>query len=610
MVIEVIGGHFLLHRGTSDLLDLFVPEILRRQGADRVRQARLSVVFAAVFVLASLIGAVSHALRGAHVIAAAFVAAAVLSAGSVLLLRRLGSVSVTGTLLTLAWFGAGNAAALARGGLGAPSLLPSLVAPLLATLLVGARAGVRWALFCCVWIGVLFVARAAGVDLIDDVPAASRPIIHAIMGGVFTLAMLGIGLAYERLRTAAMDDLERQTEEVIRAERDAQMMFADRMSAIGRLAAGTAHEINNPLTYLLANLDLIGEAMRENPRHFDGDLRAAVDEARDGASRIAAIVGDLKTFARAEEEGLSAVDCRSVLESTVRMVANEARHRARLIERYGEVPAVLANDSRLAQVCLNVLLNAVQAIPVGRADEDQITVSTSMSGERVQIEIADTGVGIPTELLDRVMDPFFTTKPSGAGTGLGLSVSRNIVQRLGGEINIASTLGKGTVVTILLDATNEAPPPSPPRLPRPQIAADEHARILVIDDDLRVAKTLARMLRPHRVEIATGGRRALEILADDPNFDLVVCDLMMPDVTGMQIYEALERTAPDLAPSMLFVSGGTFSPAARAFAERMGDRVVEKPFDEHRVRETVERRLETSRQRALQVSQNDPMASA
>ena len=211
---------------------------------------------------------------------------------------------------------------------------------------------------------------------------------------------------------------------------ETRLRIADRMASVGTLAAGVAHEINNPLAYVMANLAFVVEELR---RDFGGmaEVIEALDEARAGAERVRVIVRDLKTFSRQHQDELVPVDVRKVLEASVSIAWNEIRHRARLVKLLADVPDVMASEARLGQVCLNLLVNAAQALPVGAAEKNEIRLTTSLEAGRVVIEVADTGPGIPPEVLSRIFDPFFTTKAAGVGTGLGLSICRSIVQSLG-----------------------------------------------------------------------------------------------------------------------------------------------------------------------------------
>ncbi len=239
---------------------------------------------------------------------------------------------------------------------------------------------------------------------------------------------------------------------------EAQVVMADRLASVGRLAAAVGHEINNPLAYVMANVDLALERLAEpdasSPDHI-ADIVEMLREAREGSERVRHIVRDLKVFSRGETEEKSRVDPRRVLDSCVNMARGEIRQRARLLKRYGDTPPVLANEARLGQVLLNLLVNAAHAIPEGDPESHEISVATRQDDRgRVIIEVKDSGAGIPEEVRPRLFEPFFTTKSGGRGTGLGLSIAQSIVTALGGEITFESEVGQGTTFRVTL-------PPAP-----------------------------------------------------------------------------------------------------------------------------------------------------
>ena len=225
------------------------------------------------------------------------------------------------------------------------------------------------------------------------------------------------------------------------------------MASVGQLAAAVAHEANNPLAYVIANLSFVQQRIAE----LDGPdiaaarpaLEEALAESRQGADRVRQIVRDLKTFARAEEEEQGPQNIAHIMDSTLKMAATEIRHRAKLEKRYAEAPLVVANEGRLAQVFLNLVVNAAQAIAEGHADENEIRVRTSVDGRgQVVVDIADTGPGIPPEKLNEIFDPFFTTKKQ--GMGIGLSIARTIVQAHKGRIWAENQSGGGAVFRLTL----------------------------------------------------------------------------------------------------------------------------------------------------------------
>ena len=376
--------------------------------------------------------------------------------------------------------------------------------------------------------------------------------------------------------------------EVALRRSQAQLVEADRLAALGTLAAGVAHEINNPLSYVLLNLDLvIREASAGTP---SADIVSRLREARSGVERVRLIVQDLKSFSRADTERRGPVDVRRVLDSTIEIAANEIRHRARLLRAYDEVPPVEADASRLGQVFLNLLVNASQAIVEGvdgdaSRNEIRVATRTDQAG-RVVVEIADTGAGIAPEHLSRVFEPFFTTKPVGVGTGLGLSICRGIVTALGGDITVESTLGAGTTFRVILPASTSPAPLADDPTPLSSSgrgvvpSSRRRGRVLVVDDEPALAAALARSIeRDHDVVVLSSGRDALELLRRDEAFDVILCDLIMPQLTGMDLHDELRRTTPALADRIIFMTGGTFTSRTREFLGRVSNPALDKPFD-------------------------------
>jgi PAS domain S-box-containing protein len=369
-----------------------------------------------------------------------------------------------------------------------------------------------------------------------------------------------------------------------------QMIFSDRMAAVGTLAAGVAHEINNPLTYVTGNLELIIE---ETAKLSDAasaaakDLQAMAVEALRGAERVQKIVRGLKTFSRADEDRRVVLDVRRVLELAISMAFNEIRHRARLIRDYHAVPLIEADEARLGQVFINLLVNAAQAIPEGGVADNEIRISTSADRDSgAIIEIADTGSGIAAPQLDRIFDPFFTTKPVGVGTGLGLSICHSIIASIGGSIAVRSEPGRGTTFRVTL-------PPAPgssvmPEENTPVAKKTARASVLVLDDEVLVAGVLARMLSEHDVSVVTKAREALALIEQGKHFDVIFSDLMMPEMSGMEFYAELSRRHPGTTRRVVFVTGGAFTPAAREFLDQVPNPRLDKPFNAAQLRALVQ----------------------
>lgn len=244
----------------------------------------------------------------------------------------------------------------------------------------------------------------------------------------------------------------------------ANVAQTERLAALGTLAAGLAHEINNPLTYVLLQL---AQAIRLLPALANDDNRARVAQLEtlvrgslEGAERIRGIMAGVRAFSRSDEISVKPVDVRVPLDAALKLVMNEIRYRARLIKDYADPPLVMANEGRLGQVFLNLITNAVQAISEGDAQAHEIRVSaTSDDAGDLVVEISDTGEGIPPHLLARIFEPYFSTKPVGQGTGLGLSISHSIINSFDGTITVVSEVGRGTTFRIVLPAARREQPP-------------------------------------------------------------------------------------------------------------------------------------------------------
>ncbi len=389
------------------------------------------------------------------------------------------------------------------------------------------------------------------------------------------LGRLAAAVQGGRREAAAQAEQKRDQEKVI---------VSERMASVGLLAAGIAHEVNNPLAAVLANLQLAQEWIRDVPdRGPEGaSIMEALAEAMEAAERVRQIVRDVKIFSRREESRQGPVAIHRVLDSAARMAWNDIRHRARLVKRYGSVRSVLGSEARIGQVFLNLLVNAAQAIEEGKAAENEIRIVTSMDGpDRVAVEVSDTGPGIPAEIRDRLFTPFATTKPAGVGTGLGLFICRRIVAGLGGEITVTSDGGgRGTTFRVILPATDQAPLRIETSSALAAFAAPRRGRILVIDDEALITDVVRRVLgRQHDVSVAFEAGQVLQRITAGDRFDLILCDLLMPQVTGMDLHDELKRKASDQADRMVFMSGGAFTDRATRFLEQFPERWLEKPFD-------------------------------
>ncbi|MGZ3424257.1 MAG: hybrid sensor histidine kinase/response regulator [Polyangiales bacterium] len=355
-----------------------------------------------------------------------------------------------------------------------------------------------------------------------------------------------------------------------------QLAVADRMAAVGMLAAGVAHEINNPLTYVQLNMQAIARALERSDA--SPDLQSAATTALEGMARVRAIVADLRTFARVDEDTVAPTDVNEVVSSTLRLAQKTIDTSATIEVALGDVAAVRANRGGLGHVVLNVLLNAHEAVEE-RGGPGIIRVRTFAAEEgRVQIEIADSGVGIAPDAIRRVFEPFYTTKAVGRGTGLGLAICHRIVTAAGGEISIESAPSAPELRTFvrvtLMAAEGQLARNS---TPTPIVTA--RRRVLVVDDEPAVGEAIVRALGElHEVRCVSSGAAAIEVLRESPDFDVVLCDVMMPGLDGIAVFEEVQRTAPELARRFVFMSGGAFTARARSFLATCRNPRFEKPF--------------------------------
>ena len=294
-------------------------------------------------------------------------------------------------------------------------------------------------------------------------------------------------------------------------------------------------------------------------------------------------------FSRHGDDRVQSVDLSSVIERALNMAMNEIRHRARVERELLPLPKVVGTESKLGQVVLNLLVNAAQAIEAGHVEKNAITVRTLMDKHgRPRLEIQDTGIGIPAEYLRRVFDPFFTTKPVGVGTGLGLSIAHRIVSEFGGEIGIESQHGEGTTVWMALEIAPHAldQHPKPPTFPPPS-NRPHAARILIVDDEPAILRALTRVLSGYQVTRALSGREAITHIEHSGPFDVVFCDVMMPEVSGVDVFQQAKEVCPGQEERIVFITGGAFTEEASHFLESIPNHKLGKPFDGAEVRALV-----------------------
>jgi signal transduction histidine kinase len=397
--------------------------------------------------------------------------------------------------------------------------------------------------------------------------------------------------------------LDRVIREREMKEMSEQLEAAQRLASLGRVAAGVGHEINNPLAFAMLNLSVSLKRLtdlREGRLSPSGpsvqlidlgdlgnpldEITGMLEEAAVGLERIRQTVGNLQQLSRKPERVLAPVGLEEVIDRAVAMAWNQIRHRARLVKDYGATGAVHGDASALGQVFLNLLLNAAQAIHEGGAEHNEIVISTRRSGREVIVEIRDTGEGIASEVLPHVSEPFFTTKPVGLGTGLGLSICSQTVADHGGRLEIESPPAGGTKVRVHLPAPDLEERGGEARAsgarqggpaPRPL----RRGRVLVIDDEPLIGRVVRTALSTeHDVEVVVHAAEGLAMLEKGMTFDLILCDLAMPEVSGPAVFEAISQRWPSLLPHLVFMTGGAFTPSLAAFLEKPSIQVLAKPF--------------------------------
>lgn len=378
----------------------------------------------------------------------------------------------------------------------------------------------------------------------------------------------------------------------------ARLAQADRMASVGLLAAGVAHEVNNPLTYTLLNLERLAGAVPD-ALHAGWAIEAA-----EGVRRVQKIVLDLRSFARAEEGDRVPLDLSRVLDAALQLSASEYRFRAKIV-RDGltarDEAVVIANEGRLLQVFVNLLVNASHALDDRGPEHNQIAVTLERRDAWVMVSVRDTGHGIRPENMTRLFEPFFTTKPLGKGSGLGLWVCHNIVTSLGGTIQVQSEPGQGSTFTVSLPAADAGtraatPPPTfsmPPPRPNPEVTR----RLLVVDDEPMILSTLKPLLefQGFAVDTAATGLKARDLIAEGREYAAILCDLMMPEMSGIDLFRWLAANAPETARRMIFLTGGAFTEEAARFLAETQNPTVMKPFELHELVAAIDDRVEAER---------------
>lgn len=368
-------------------------------------------------------------------------------------------------------------------------------------------------------------------------------------------------------------------------ERDAQIQLSSHLASMGTLAAGVAHEINNPLTYVLGNLELI-KVMLEGRNDVPREVSEALDAASTGGRYVREIVSDLKAISRMDAaEGRC--DPSEVIRIASRMAMSDLRHKATLRINMERVPEVPISSARLSQVVLNILSNAARSFETDDRQANLITIDSVLFGDVIKLSISDNGSGIAAEDLRRVWEPFFTKSSGSGGTGLGLSICRRLLHEAHGSLEIESELGRGTTVYITLPIVKSAG--AAKSEPAIDLEPADRRKILLVDDDVLVTNLIQQVLkRDYDVTVFNDSTKAYDALAGGATFDLILCDLMMPQMDGCMFYRQVTKLMGK-TPNILFVTGGAVT-GSNIELERVmagAGRLVHKPFESAELRRRI-----------------------
>jgi two-component system NtrC family sensor kinase len=417
----------------------------------------------------------------------------------------------------------------------------------------------------------------------------------------------------ERTRELATANEQLRHEIAEREHTESALRKAQRLEALGRLAAGIGHEINNPLTFMSAGIEALCADLKQLAPHLPAavqeEIRELLDAASIGADRISQIVRSIQLFGKKEEREVELIDMASVLSLSLRMIGTELDPGIEVRTDIEEVPPILGRRVALEQVFVNLLQNAAHAVSAPalakRPGASRCITVTCRSDKRhnVIVDINDTGVGISKEHIDRIFDPFFTTKPVNQGTGLGLSICHAIVRDLDGDIDVHSTEGVGTTVTVRLPVVRLGSPelaalfPQPVELDEEETPSALRGRVLVVDDEPLILRMMMHALRDHDIVAVTSASDALDRCASR-GFDVILCDLMMPGMSGMAFYEELRKAQPGMEERIVFMTGGTLLPDVQRFLGETINPCLEKPVPIKRLRSYVDEWVRRARERS------------
>jgi PAS domain S-box-containing protein len=406
------------------------------------------------------------------------------------------------------------------------------------------------------------------------------------------LAITEIKLAGRRMFTAHLRDLtpaKVAAAEILR-QREA-LHQSEKMAAFGSLLAGVAHELNNPLSIVIGHALMLAEEM-EGTKAADRATKIRV-----AAERCARIVRSFLAIARQRKASLEALDVAALCEGVLQLLGYGLSSSGIEVTRAipPGLPAILGDADQLHQVLANLLTNAQQALDL-HPQPRRVRISARVAGDEIELVVADNGPGIPADLRHRIFDPFFTTKPVGSGTGVGLSISRGIVEAHGGSMNLSPEGEGGAAFVIRLPMALRVSGPSVPAPVEPRAVVAASARhALIVDDEPEVAELLAEMVEAQglRCQIALDGAKA-QALLQSRDYDVILCDLRMPVMDGRALHTWLAKHRPALCNRLAFITGDTLGQGQGGALEKLGRPILEKPFVSAEVRSLVAKLLTDS----------------
>lgn len=393
--------------------------------------------------------------------------------------------------------------------------------------------------------------------------------------GAFPGDLLSAEKASASARDRIWDEFLAARQDLDRAQVRLAEVEMNKWASVGRLAAGMAHEINNPLAYIMGNLSLLTEELVEEspvPPERPEQL-AMLNDAMTGLNQIRNIVSDLQVFSRTRRAKKQAVDLEAALRSTIKIVNAQIGRGITFTEEFSSIPKVIANEGKIGQVLLNLLVNASQSSM--EAGKTHIIVRTTQTEDAVCIEVEDLGCGVPSELCEQIFEPFFTTKEVDQGTGLGLAISREIAEQHGGSLGLDTSYTQGARFQLTLPTNLHQ---LEPETPAPSAEPVRPLRILFVDDDEAIQHLATRSLgKAHTLTIATDGIEAKEYLQASQDFDVIVLDLHLPKLSGNKLFVWLEHQHPELASRVLIMSGGATTALAADFLADHSHQTLNKP---------------------------------